>query len=340
MWLWSICAMVTLMVVVGGVTRLTHSGLSIVEWQPIRGVIPPMSQAAWQAMFLKYQQFPEYKLLNHGMSLSEFKLIFFWEYIHRLIGRLIGFVVFVPWFVFVIQKSIPKSLAWKLIGGFLLGGLQGVMGWYMVKSGLVNNPRVSHYRLAAHLLLALGVLVYFFWIILDLIRGAASAKNQAIKKLAPVRYLNLCVIGIVLLQITYGAFTAGLRAGFGFNTFPKMNGEWIPTGLIHPELGWLSLLEGHMGVQFTHRTIGWLLLLVITAFWIYGRRFALNSVQRRGLNFLFGMIIVQFLLGVWTLVGIVPISVAVAHQFGAVILLMIAVSLFHSLKRPVTDSSR
>lgn len=331
-WLLSVCALILGIVVVGGITRLTHSGLSIVEWRPLTGVIPPLTEHDWQAMFQKYQQFPEYQLMNYGMSLAEFKRIFFWEYIHRLIGRLIGVVFFVPWIYYLIRRQLNRPLAVKLLGALILGGLQGVMGWYMVKSGLVKDPKVSHYRLAAHLSLALLVLIYIFWIILDftsVIRGRISdalARNSG-RLFTP----TIAVFALTVLQIEYGAFTAGLRAGFGNNTFPTMNGEWFPSGFFLFEPAIRNFFENSIAVQFIHRTLGWLLLFSITGLWAYARRLELAPIQQKAVQVLTASIWVQFLLGVATLVMVVPVSVATVHQFGACIVLLALTFLLHSL---------
>lgn len=316
------------MVVIGGITRLTHSGLSIVEWKPIMGVIPPLTESAWMEVFEKYQRFPEYQLLNRGMQLSEFKWIFFWEYLHRLLGRMIGVVFFFPWVFFIRRRWIDRRMSVKLWGGFLLGGLQGALGWFMVKSGLVHDPHVSHYRLAAHLLLALGVLAYFFWMVLDLRQVNDRNTESATRLLGVVRLLTA---GIVL-QILYGAFTAGLRAGFGFNTFPKMNDEWFPTGFFQITPVFLNFFENPIAVQFIHRTMGWLLLIGILGLWQRSRRMALTPRQKLGVRLLTGMVLIQFFLGVTTLVWVVPVGLASMHQLGACILLLIALFLNHSLR--------
>lgn len=337
-WLASICFLIISMVVIGGITRLTHSGLSMVEWKPIVGTIPPLTESAWQEVFQKYQQFPEYKLLNQGMTLSEFKWIFFWEYTHRLLGRLLGIVFLLPWLFFMRRRWVDRSTGFKLLGGFFLGGLQGAMGWFMVKSGLVDRPHVSHYRLAAHLILALVVLAYFFGIAVRIYLGSNSVSlKQYGKQLRFVLFLRI-LTGLIVLQIVYGAFTAGLKAGFGFNTFPKMNDEWFPTGFFRESQLVLNFFENPIAVQFIHRVIGWILLTGILGFWGYcvgSPGLSLSRLQRRGVHFLLGMVLIQFGLGVGTLLWVVPVSLASMHQLGACILFLIALFLNYVTYRPM-----
>jgi cytochrome c oxidase assembly protein subunit 15 len=327
-WLFTACLLIFLMVVVGGITRLTRSGLSMVEWHPVTGVIPPLTAADWEIAFEKYRQYPEYQVLNRGMTLAEFKSIFFWEYLHRLLGRIIGLVFLIPFAIFYYQKRLAPPLLWKLLLMFLLGALQGLVGWFMVKSGLADNPYVSHYRLALHLLLAVGLITYIFWTALDLIPGAfrRSFTDPAVSpERSRLRTVSWSLTGLILLQLIYGAFTAGLKAGHGWNTFPTMAGEWIPTGLLSMHPWWKNLLEHNLTVQFIHRCLGWLLVITIPLFWFYARRADLTRYQRWGINGLLGVVLVQFLLGVFTLLWVVPVGLGVLHQAGAVILFMTAV---------------
>ena len=225
-WLTSACLLIFLMVIIGGVTRLTRSGLSMVEWHPISGVVPPMYNSAWVAEFEKYQQYPEYQKLNQNMTLSQFKFIFFWEYVHRLIGRLLGIFFIIPFAYFLIMKKLNPPLIKKLLFMFFWGGLQGLYGWYMVKSGLVDNPHVSHYRLAGHLVLAFGLMAYILWTALDINQERFTKGTSYNKKhLRPVLHW---IIVLIMLQIIYGAFTAGLKAGYGWNTFPKWQDSGYP----------------------------------------------------------------------------------------------------------------
>ena len=322
-WLNSACLLIFLMVIIGGVTRLTRSGLSMVEWHPISGVFPPLTDNAWQEEFEKYQQFPEYQKLNQGMTLSQFKFIFFWEYVHRLIGRLLGVLFIIPFTWFLVRKKLNPPLIKKLLVMFLLGGLQGLYGWYMVKSGLIDDPHVSHYRLAVHLILAFGLIAYILWTALDLNKERftpSSSFNR--EKLRPV--LNW-ILAIIILQIIYGAFTAGLKAGYGWNTFPKMAGQWIPGGLLPLYPWWKNLFEHQMTVQFIHRLLGWILCMLIPGFWRYCKGFVLNEDQEKAIDWLLWTILIQFGLGVFTLLMVVPVWLGVMHQVGAVILLMVAV---------------
>jgi len=310
--------MVFFMVLVGGITRLTDSGLSMVEWRPLLGTIPPMNHVEWLRVFEKYQQFPEYQKINQGMSLSEFKMIFYWEYSHRVLGRLVGMVFLFPYLFFFFKKMISKSLNRKLIVAFVLGGMQGLMGWYMVKSGLVNRPDVSHYRLAAHLLLAFLIIGYIFWIIFGL------TQNEKVIKVKTKTYKMLVVFSIIVgFQFLYGAFVAGLDAGVGYNTFPKMGSKWIADAVFHTKPLWLNFLENPATVQFAHRVMGIVIFVFGGGFLIIALRFKDSSPASRSLYWLAAMVFIQFLLGILTLIFIVPISYASMHQVGAVVLLIL-----------------
>ena len=314
------------MIVVGGVTRLTDSGLSMVDWQPIMGALPPMTHADWEDAFDAYKQYPEYQKVNRNMDLDGFKRIFYWEYGHRVLGRLIGVIFFIPFVYLWLTRRIEKKLVPKLLIALALGGLQGLMGWYMVMSGLVDMPQVSHYRLAAHLLLALAILCYLLWIILDLIEPSVNAG-------APMWFRNLvlAVLCLTVLQITYGAFVSGLHAGYGFNTFPLMNGQWIAdaVGLMDP--WWINLFESHATVQFTHRWLGTLLLLSVLALWVISWKIRLPRPLMFACHVLCGIVCLQFILGVLTLIYVIPLMLASAHQSVACFLLVSIVFLLHRL---------
>ncbi len=329
-WLLVVCVTIFAIVVVGGVTRLTHSGLSMVDWQPIMGVIPPLGQQEWQEAFEAYKQYPEYKQINRHMNLQQFKPIFYWEYAHRQLGRLIGVIFFLPLVIFWLQKRFATSLKRKLFMVLLLGGLQGLMGWYMVMSGLVDLPRVSHYRLAAHLSIALLLLGYIFWIVLDLLNDDRSEGRCVAKAL---KMSSIAVVALISVQIVYGAFTAGLRAGFGYNTFPLMNEKWIADAVGSMIPFWLNLFESNATVQFIHRYLGILVTLLTMGLWLWGMKIALSKSQKIGLHLLAGITMIQFVLGVFTLILVVPISLASLHQAVACLLLLASIYVVHSFRK-------
>ncbi len=306
------------MVVVGGVTRLTHSGLSIVEWQPIVGTLPPLSDAAWQETFAKYQLTPEYQQVNKGMSLAEFKGIFWWEYFHRLLGRLIGVVFLVPLLWFVLRRSVPPGYAWKLFGIFVLGGLQGAMGWYMVQSGLVDDPRVSQFRLTAHLGLALAIFAAMFWVALTLVDPQrVPLASRAVRS---VRALAFGLAALVFVMVLSGGFVAGIRAGFAYNTFPLMNGALVPPEIFMIEPWWRNFFWNMATVQFDHRLLAWLLaFLVPLLWWKLTSTDGVPARARWGGHLLLVLLAVQIALGIATLLLVVPIPLAAAHQAGAVL---------------------
>lgn len=326
-WIWVMIALVFAMIVVGGVTRLTGSGLSIVEWAPIMGTIPPLSHQEWLTAFEQYQQYPQFRIDHPQMTLAEFKGIFFWEYVHRLLGRLIGVVFLLPFLWFWARGVLSPRLRWKLLGALLLGGLQGAMGWFMVKSGLVDEPRVSHYRLAAHLGIVFLIMCYLLWLQLEV---RATPRERRIGR---VPRGSLAVIGVLLvLQVVYGAFVAGLRAGWGYNTFPKMGDRWIPDAVMHLEPWWRNLLADTATVQFVHRWLGTLVLLVVIWFWwhVRGGRYALS--QRQSAAALMLLVVTQYLLGVYTLLEVVPLVPAVMHQGCASLVLLAYVWVLHACR--------
>lgn len=322
-WLAIVCLTILMMIVVGGVTRLTHSGLSMVDWKPIMGFIPPLGDAQWQDTFEAYKQYPEYQQVNRGMSLAEFKSIFYWEYGHRVLGRSIGMVFFVPFLILLIMRKIERWLVPRLIVALALGGMQGLMGWYMVMSGLVDIPRVSHYRLAAHLVLALIILCYLYWIILDL------RETRKFKVSGRFRLLCVVILGVISVQIVYGAFTAGLRAGLGFNTYPLMDGEVLASAATMMTPFWYNLLENGAMVQFIHRWVGAILLLLV------GVQFGLSmsGAAPRPLVMICGSLLavtmLQFILGVLTLLNHVPIALAALHQAIACFVILAAITLVY-----------
>lgn len=317
-WLSATCLVILMMIMVGGITRLTDSGLSIVEWKPILGAIPPLTDADWHEKFEMYKQYPEYQKLKSHMDMSEFKFIYFWEYFHRLLGRLIGVIYFLPFLFFLVKGNLTGKLKVKLAIGFVLGGLQGLLGWYMVKSGLVDRPDVSHFRLAAHFGLALAIVGYLYWIFLGL---TDRNPQQRVSDRLLVR-TTTAFLALLSLQIVYGAFVAGLDAGIGYNTFPTMDGKWFPAQIIFLKPEWLNFLEHPPGVQFVHRIFGWLVALSAVGLVVLSKMRNLTSAQRNAFYLVGLMVGVQFLLGVATLVMKVPLTLASMHQMGACILFL------------------
>lgn len=320
------CAMVVfLMIVVGGITRLTQSGLSMVEWQPLMGILPPLSEFQWREVFDLYKAFPEYQKVNAGMSLQEFKSIFWWEYGHRLLGRVIGLVYLLPLLVFLFKGMVPARWRLRLFGLFVLGGLQGLMGWYMVKSGLVDVPHVSQYRLTAHLGLALVIFGCMFWYALDFLRGE-QLHSKADRQYAGA---TIALIAIVFLMMLSGGFVAGTKAGFIMNTFPTMNGQWLPDGLTALSPGWRNLFENAVAVQFTHRVLALLVVLaVLSVFLLAGRQ----RFDSRAHWVLIAMI-VQLGLGISALLLVVPVALGAAHQAGAVVLFAASLYVAHVARK-------
>jgi heme a synthase len=334
-WLFVCCAMILLMVVIGGVTRLTESGLSITEWQPVSGVLPPLSEAQWATQFDKYKAIPQYRAIHAGMTLAEFKHIFFWEYLHRLWGRLIGVVFAVPLLFFVLRRRIARRLVPQLAGLFVLGGLQGVLGWYMVKSGLAQRIEVSQYRLAAHLLAAVLIYGAMLWVALGLIWPRAELTRDP--RQAILRRGVTAVFLLVLLTLTAGAFVAGLRAGYIYNTFPLMEGRFTPIEYWQLAPWYLNWFENIPAVQFDHRLLAETTWIAIAALWLYGWRIDLAPRARAALHVLFAVATLQASLGIATLLFVVPLPLAVTHQAGALLLVTAALVARHSLRRPRMD---
>ncbi|AXS41641.1 COX15/CtaA family protein [Breoghania sp. L-A4] len=313
-WLYGICLLVFAMVVVGGATRLTDSGLSITEWKPIHGAIPPIGEAEWQEEFAKYRQIPEYEQINKGMTLSEFKFIFWWEWAHRLLGRIVGVAFFVPLVWFWARGQIEPKLKPRLVGLFLLGGLQGGIGWWMVSSGLVDRVDVSQYRLAIHLTIACLIFSWALW----LARGLAPqrASEPAARGQAGVAIL-LVVLG--LAQVFLGGLVAGLHAGLTYNTWPLMDGELVPSGLLMLEPAWRNFFENITLVQFQHRIGAYVLFACALAHLIDVRRRSPGHAKRAMGAFM--AVTSQAVLGIATLLLVVPFWFALAHQALAVAVL-------------------
>jgi cytochrome c oxidase assembly protein subunit 15 len=330
-WLLVLCFMVFVMVVLGGLTRLTHSGLSMVEWQP-HHVLPPITAQEWGEAFEKYQQFPEYQKLNKGMSLDEFKGIFWLEYIHRLWGRAIGLVFLVPFIWFVASGRIDRRMAPKIGLIFVLGGLQGALGWYMVASGLVDRPNVSQYRLTAHLGAAFLIYGVMFWYALDMRRQQTASAASAITA-GGLRRWTLILLALVTLTFLSGGFVAGLHAGFKFNTFPLMDGRLIPDHLLFPETPWLiNLFEDEATVQFDHRVLAISTLCVSLFVWWRAVKANLRQNIRFAFHLVGAMALIQVALGITTLLMIVPVSIASIHQAGALVLFTLVLNALHKIK--------
>lgn len=331
LWLLTGSLIIFLIVIIGGITRLTNSGLSMVDWEPIMGFIPPINELEWAEVFEKYKLYPEYQMVNFHFTLEEFKSIFFWEYLHRLLGRILGLVFIVPFIIFLIQKRLSKKTILNSLVVFFMGGTQGFLGWWMVKSGLVDNPDVSHYRLAMHLIMAFLTFSYTFWVALNLIYENEEKFNNQAKQ----RELNKWIYSIVIvtiIQIVYGAFVAGLNAGFILNTFPKMGDNWIDDSVFALSPLWLNFIEGLGGVQFIHRYLAYLVVGLVVFFVLKCRNFSLTPRQKTAKNSMLLMVIIQFLLGVFTLLMSVPVWLGVIHQLGAFLLLTTIVYSLHAFK--------
>lgn len=317
-WLFVLAGMVFGMTVLGGITRLTGSGLSMVQWAPILGWIPPIGQAEWDTVFAHYQTSPEFREINAHLDLEGFKNIFWLEYFHRLWGRLIGVVFLLPFLYFLARKRIAWSHVPRLVGMFLLGGAQGVMGWYMVKSGLVDVPHVSPYRLAAHLGLGFVIFAYILWTAMDFYSPTLPPQTGAS---APRLTLpTVALAALVFLTALSGAFVAGTHAGLTFNTFPLMDGHWIPENYWLTKPFWLNALENIPAIQWNHRFLALSTFGAIVIFWFFVGRHAPQKSLRMSTHLLLGMVVIQVALGIATLLTVVPVSLASAHQAGAMIL--------------------
>lgn len=323
-WLLAVAALIVAMVVVGGITRLTESGLSITQWKPISGIIPPLTEAQWQAEFAGYRRIPEYAAFNQGMTLTGFKHIFFWEYAHRLLGRIIGLVFALPLLWFAIRKQIPAGYGWRLVALLALGGLQGAIGWWMVASGLSVRTDVSHVRLAVHLLTALTILAGIVWTALDLL---ALHRNPLAH---PARLTGVAIAALALLfvQLVYGAFTAGLDAGYAFASWPLMGDAVFPAGVPMVEPGWRNAVDNPVVVQFIHRW--WAFLAAAGLVWLAVR--ATRTGARAGV-WVIVLVALQIVLGIATLLSGVQIDLAVAHQANAALLLIATVYAAHAVGR-------
>lgn len=335
LWL-SLCALLVVgMVAVGGYTRLSGSGLSITEWKPIHGVIPPRGEDEWQEEFEKYKQIPQYAEINKGMSLDAFKTIFWPEYWHRVLGRVIGIVFFFPLVGFFATGAIGGRFALKLAAIFALGGLQGFMGWYMVSSGLIQNVYVNHLRLAAHFSLALLLLGLILWQICSLSRpkwgDPVPGDTDPSTRIDSLRISYIFWFTLLCLQLLYGAFMAGLHAGLLYNTYPDMNGKMLPDGLWEPAMGITNLFENRTTVQFIHRTLAACVVAGFGFWWFVNRPRVTSRKLVKTAAFLAMVIAAQFALGVLTLVNAVPLELGLMHQLTAVLLFGLSVIMLHQL---------
>jgi len=315
-WLFTGCILIFIMVIVGGITRLTDSGLSISNYKLITGTIPPIGEAEWQEAFELYQQYPEFQKLHSHFTIDDFKSIYFWEWLHRVIGRLIGLVFIIPFLYFLATKQLTKKTIKKCIVLLMLGGFQGFLGWYMVKSGLVDMPDVSHFRLAAHLTTAFLTFAATLWVALDLIFPEKKTINKKFRNLIIVGYL------VLIFQIIYGAFVAGLKAGLLHNHWPFMNeGKFMHETVYIFEPFYKNLIENPSGIQFIHRTVAYIVVIFILIIWYQAKRMTLTKFQNKAVDSLFVLVFFQFLLGVLTIIYAVPLWLGVAHQVGAFLLL-------------------
>lgn len=330
-WLLSGCVLVFIMVVVGGITRLTNSGLSMTDWHLVTDTLPPLTEEKWQQAFDAYKQFPEYQKINihNDFQLSDYKFIYFWEWFHRFIGRIIGLVFIIPFFYFLIKKRIDKATLNKCFVLLGMGALQGFFGWFMVKSGLVDNPDVSHFRLALHLTFAFITFAYTLWVALDLIYPEKKFVVVELKKLSRVTLIFL------LIQIIYGGFVAGLNAGLIHNHWPLMSdGQFFHDSIYLEKDSWLTrFTEGKSGVQFVHRTMAYVVVGLILFLYLKSKKYTLTTQQQNGLNALVLIVLLQFTLGVFTLLYSVPLWLGLIHQITAFFLLTAMTYTLHRLSK-------
>lgn len=330
-WLLSGCLLLFIMVVVGGITRLTNSGLSMTDWHLVTDTFPPLTHEQWQHAFDEYKKFPEYQKINihNDFTLDDYQFIYFWEWFHRFIGRIIGMVFIIPFVYFLIKKRLDAATIKKCIVLLFMGGFQGFLGWFMVKSGLIDNPDVSHFRLSLHLTFAFLTFAYTLWVALDLIYPERQTVFTSLRNTARL------ALAVLILQIIYGGFVAGLNAGLIHNHWPMMSeGKFMhETVLIEQPTLFLNLVEGKSGVQFVHRTVAYLVVGLILFLYYKSRKFVLVTSQKRGLNTLVLFVILQFLLGVFTLLTQVPLWLGLAHQVMAFFLLTAMVYTLHSLSK-------
>ncbi len=333
LWLLVCAAMVLAMAVIGAITRLTESGLSIMEWAPVTGALPPLSEAEWERVFALYRQIPEYQQQNAGMSLAEFKTIFWWEYIHRLWGRLIGVVFALPLAWFWLRGRIDRPLGKKLVFAFILGAAQGGLGWFMVASGFADRTDVSQYRLTAHLALALAIYGYLFWLALGVLWPRVERSHDAA---APaLRRALVALLVLVAVTIASGGFVAGLNAGLTYNTFPLMDGDLIPAGYGDLSPWIVNLFENIAAVQFNHRLLAVVTVILALALWLWSLSRDIAPAAHGGFAALAILALIQLALGITTLLLVVPVTLGALHQAGAILVLTATIwTLYHLRGRP------
>jgi cytochrome c oxidase assembly protein subunit 15 len=331
-WLMLCALLIFAMVILGGVTRLTGSGLSMVKWHPIHGVIPPIGELEWQQEFAHYKESPEFNKVNRDMTLDGFKKIFYFEYSHRMLGRFIGLVFLIPFLYFWIRRKIRPGLPPRLTIMFVLGGLQGLLGWYMVKSGLVDNPQVSQYRLTAHLSAAILIYAFILWTAMSLLnpdRRVVRRESHSPGLRKSAHYLMV----LLLITIISGGFVAGLKAGSIFNSFPTMHGAWIPEGLFALDPFYLNFFENRVTVQFNHRWLAMITAILILIYWLRSKLHRFEGHVARSFNLLGLMVVVQVMLGISTLLLHVPVWLGASHQAGAMLLFTALLLNMHKLSR-------
>lgn len=330
-WLLSGCVLLFIMVVVGGITRLTNSGLSMTDWHLVTDTFPPLTEESWQKAFDEYKKFPEYQKINihNDFMLDDYKFIYFWEWFHRFIGRIIGLIFIIPFVYFLIKKRLGSATIKKCIVLLVMGAFQGFLGWFMVRSGLIDNPDVSHFRLSLHLTFAFITFAYTLWVALDLIYPERQTVFVSLRNTARL------ALGLLLLQIIYGGFVAGLNAGLIHNHWPMMSeGKFMhETVLIEQPTLFSNLVEGKSGIQFVHRTVAYLVVAIILFLFYKSRKFILVTSQKRGLNILVLFVFIQFVLGVFTLLLHVPLWLGLLHQVMAFFLLSAMTFTLHRLSK-------
>lgn len=324
-WLFFTAFLIFCMVIVGGATRLTDSGLSITEWQPLLGAIPPLTEADWLIAFEKYRQIPEYQLVNKGMSLDEFQFIYWWEWAHRFLGRFIGIVFLLPFLYFALSGSLTAKMLGRFAVLFVLGGLQGALGWYMVASGLVERVDVSQYRLSAHLTLATVIFGAILWVAFGLARNRRPPSRG-------IEWMAMLLAGLIVLQVAAGGFVAGLDAGMGYSTWPLMDGQLVPKGLFVMSPAWANLFENAMTVQFNHRVLAYVIAVAVAGY--------AYVAQTRAAGLMLLAVILQIVFGIWTLLWQVPLWLGLVHQGGALIVLAAALWNLHLVLTKSPDPGR